>query len=101
MIKIQFTYPGDPPTEARLLFGAEFKIVARGGGLGQIAVVAGGQIGIVRFDDVVCDACNAEVRDLDPCCSTDHALYCWECAGDYVLAHTEHASRANPSAGPS
>lgn len=96
MLTIEYTYPNDPKTTALLLFGVEFKMHVRRGRLGHIAIPTGDELHAVLFDQIICDACNAEVRDLDPCCSTSHSLYCWDCAGQFVLPHTKHASRANP-----
>lgn len=89
MLTITYTYPGDEPTDARLMFGREFReanpnrnrqIVIGGGGLPAT---------VISVDEVVCDTCNDLVTDTDPCAVTEHGLYCWNCTKEWILPHVK------------
>lgn len=86
MITIRYQYPGDPVSTAQLLFGAEFQ--ARNPNR-YIAVIAGGTETRIPIppNEIVCDQCNGDVSDVDPCINTDHSLYCWTCGHEQVLRH--------------
>jgi hypothetical protein len=89
MIRVKYQYPGDPVDSAELLFGAEFQRFVRNGEPGAIRFIGdNGDIeDEISFDEIVCDSCNAEVRPHEPCARTLDRLYCWSCAGRWVLPH--------------
>lgn len=87
MIRMSYQYPGDAPTDAKFMFGAEFFMYDRGGKPGEIRVTSDGLDESVSFEDILCDSCNAQIRMQDPCASTPDRLYCWTCAGQWVLPH--------------
>jgi hypothetical protein len=90
MLTIRYQYKDetgtDPVAEAWLTFGKIFKT-----GNPDRRVKVTDLRGIVFYDsgpldEAVCDLCNAEVGDYDPCVSADHTLYCWPCGQKWVLA---------------
>lgn len=89
MIQVGYSYPGDPPATARFMFGAEFKRFMRNGGPGFIRFLgADGEVqDEIQFEEIVCDACKAGVEDHEPCASASGRLYCWPCAGRWILPH--------------
>lgn len=100
MMTIHYQYPGDPVTEARLMFGEEFTAQNPER---YIAVISGGEETRIPIpsDEIVCDQCNAGVDALDPCVNTAHSLYCWTCAKENVLKYrvttASDATQKNPT----
>jgi hypothetical protein len=86
MIRVKYQSPGGPLSEAHLMFGAEFHRWIRNGEPGAVRVITESSVDDIRFDEIVCDVCNAEVRPQDPCAMADR-LYCWACAERYILPH--------------
>lgn len=92
MLKVSYQYPGDPVTEATILFGLEFKKRFRPPEGGMIQVMSedrNGEVHIDRqwFQDVICDTCSNGVADFDPCVLVRDRLYCYECAKPLVTSH--------------
>lgn len=85
MIVFHYHYPGDPPNTAHLMFGEEFIREVRRGKPGEIKISTIAKDGTetetfsTKFDEIVCDRCNAEIQLDDPCALTDHSLFCWDC----------------------
>ena len=86
-MKLTYTYPGDPPVDATLMFGREFKRDNPGR---EIRVGSGGEEDVViPGEEAICDSCNTEVLDMDPCCVTLARLYCWGCFEKWVRPHAK------------
>ena len=83
MMKLSYTYPSDPPTEATLMFGHEFKRDNTGRAI-QVEGYAA-----IPVEEAICDACNVNVTDMDPCCITLSRLYCWGCFEMWVRPHAK------------
>jgi hypothetical protein len=88
MIRIAYQYPGDPISLAILCFGAEF-LLLEGPNRSMTFTIGGETIVVPLGNDIVCDCCNATVRDVDPCVLTPDVsrLYCWTCGDEYVVKH--------------
>jgi len=96
MLAIRYEYPNDPVLDAHLMFGAEFKWWRGPGYLRVGSVNADGDFVIdseTVVEEAICDLCNREVQDVDPCVLTGDRLYCWSCAGEWVLKHRLPAVR--------
>jgi hypothetical protein len=96
MITVLYEYPGDPRDRCDLVFGAEFlqtqshrEIRISAAGMPDAVIPVG--------NEIICDACNAEVREIDPCAVTGYRLYCWPCAQKYILPYVrlEEPSRTS------
>ena len=87
-MKGTYTYPGDPKAEVELTYGGDFKAGNPGR---EIAVGAWGDPDPVRIpvEEVVCDSCNANVGDFDPCAIALDRLYCWDCYKRWVQPHLD------------
>ena len=85
-MRIQYKYPGDPVADVDLRFGREFKDRHRG----RVMVVSTpNETSRMPWPDeiAVCDACNDEVGDLDPCALIDWGLFCGPCFTRTIKPH--------------
>jgi hypothetical protein len=90
VLTVKYEYPGDPVLDAHLMFGAEFKHWRGPGYMRVGSVNADGEFVIDSeqvIEEAICDLCNKEVQDIDPCVLTVDRLYCWTCAEEWVLKH--------------
>jgi hypothetical protein len=85
-MRIQYKYAGDPVTNVDLMFGREFKDKHRGR---EMVVYTANETSRVPWPDetAVCDACNDELYDLDPCALTDWGLFCEPCFTRIIKPH--------------
>jgi hypothetical protein len=77
----------DPPDDALLTYGEEFKRMnpdrrSRVTDLAGNVIYDSGPI-----EEVICDFCNAEVGNLDPCTLTGDRLYCQDCAKRWIFPY--------------
>lgn len=87
MVKTTYTYPGDPRTEVRLMFGQEF--LAENPDR-EIRISAQGQLTTrIPVEDAICDSCNASVPPTDPCSVANDRLYCWDCHVRWIRPHLD------------
>ena len=85
-MRIQYEYPGDPVTDADLMFGREFKDRHRG----RVMVVStANETSRMPWPDEIalCDSCNDEVADLDLCALTSWGLFCGPCFTRIIKPH--------------
>jgi len=92
-------YPGDPDQVVLTMDGQRFKQVIWGGQPGKIVVSAlgdnmepvPGTEEVTEFDEIVCDTCNAEIKDADFVAVTPSRAYCQACFDQwlkpYLLPH--------------
>ena len=81
----KYRYPGDPLATVELTYGGDFK---RAQPDRQIRItVAGKDVFTVPVGDAICDTCNAEVGDYDPCALSGTRLYCWSCYEEWIKPH--------------
>jgi hypothetical protein len=81
-------YPGDPDETIKLMTGAEFRRDVRKGQPGYLKVgpligpdleMDEAQTQTIYFDEIVCDLCNAEIKDEDMLAMNRHSAYCMDC----------------------
>ena len=80
-IQRTYVYPGDSPNKVTLGFGEEFKAHR-----GVARMLVNGEL-IAEFNEAICDSCNAEVTDIEPCAWTESGLYCWKCYHKWVFPY--------------
>ena len=81
-MKGKYHYPGDPVTGVELTYGGDFK---RAQPDRQIRVgIRGGEVSVIPVEDAICDMCNAEVGDYNPCALSGTRLYCWQCYEEWI-----------------
>jgi len=87
MIEVTYLYPNDPPTKARLMFGAEFLVLNPNREWAISDGTTGEKLASGLVDEIICDACNALVGETDPCAVSYDRLYCWDCTREWILKY--------------
>lgn len=80
----EWKHPEDPIETGEVLTGRVFK--ARNPNR-SISITTSVEQTRIPVTDAICDACNDEVKDEDPCVLTQRRLYCWDCAKAWVLKY--------------
>ena len=90
-MKLLVHYPGDRPYTLEVLTGKTFKLQERKGGPGEIRISGadGSPPHVITFDEVICDSCNAEIGDEDPCYLEPSRLHCQECFEEYTKPYVK------------
>jgi hypothetical protein len=88
----EWQYPEDPVEQGEVLTGKVFKLRNPNRYIGISTATEETHIPVT---DAICDACNDEVKDEDPCILSHRRLYCWTCAKEWVL---KYFTRALPGA---